>query len=276
MSLKNTNLLLEIGQLNPTFRGTPAQLVVEIARRVKIVSPSGTNFIFIGDVEPTSNVGPWLKGGTEWWVFNEETKRYSPQDLSSAETRWYSIGASTPATIDPPVWFRTQRDATEADPSYGDTIEILTWNGSVWKSILVDGLSGTTAQRQAITSPFEYQKFYDTDLTVLLWFERSMWRTVSGVPGDVKAVAFPTLTEALSRNPGWEVLGANNQSIRGRIVMQAAKDSGVNPVTVLSVNTDVAVRAAFETFGETDGVVTDNDSPVPYPPQIGMWHLVKT
>ena len=96
------------------------------------------------------------------------------------------------------------------------------------------------------------------------------------MPGDVKAVAFPTLTEAITRNPGWEVLGASNQSIRGRTVMQAAKDSGTSPVTTLSVNTDVAVRAAFETFGETDGVSIDVLSPVPYPPSIALWHLVKT
>jgi len=274
MALKNTNLLIEMGQIPLTFRGTPAQLAAEMIRRMRIVSPSGTNFIFIGDVEPTSNVGPWLKGGTSWYVFDEDTKRYIPLDITDSETTWYSIGASTPTVVEPPLWLRTQRDATQADPSYGDAIEWLSWNGSVWKSILVDGISGTTAERPS--SPFEFQKYYDTDITCLLWFERSTWRTFAGVPGDVKAVAFPTLTEAITRNPGWEVLGASNQSIRGRTVMQAAKDSGTSPVTTLSVNTDVAVRAAFETFGETDGVSIDVLSPVPYPPSIALWHLVKT
>jgi hypothetical protein len=274
MALKDTNLLIQAGQIPPSFRGTPAQFAAEMVRRMRIVSPSGTNFIFIGDVEPTSNQGPWLKGGTQWFVFDEETKRYVPLDISESETRWYHIGASTPTVIEPPLWLRTERDATAADPSYGDSIEWLSWNGSVWKSILVDGISGTTAQRPA--APFEYQKFFDTTITCLLWWERSTWRTVSGVPGDIKAVAFPTLTEALLRNPGWEVLGASNQSIRGRTVMQAAKDSGANPATVLTVNTDVPVRGAFETFGETDGIAIDDASPVAYPPSIALWHLVKT
>lgn len=103
-----------------------------------------------------------------------------------------------------------------------------------------------------------------------------MWRTVTGCPGDVKAVTFPTLTEALTHNPGWAVLGESSQSLRGRIIMQAAKDSGTNPETTLTVNTDVPIRAALDTFGETDGVQINESSTVPYPPQVALWHLVKT
>ena len=57
--------------------------------------------------------------------------------------------------------------------------------------------------------------------------------------------------------------------------MEAAKDSGSNPATVLTVDPNLAQRAAFETFGETDFVKIDNTSPVPYPPEIALWHLVK-
>lgn len=273
MALKSTNLLIEMGQIPPTFRGTPGEFANEMVRRMKIVSPSGTNFIFIGDVEPTSNVGPWLKGGVSWYVFDETVKRYVPLDISASETRWYSIGASVPLTTNPPVWIRTTRDATEDNPTYGDTIEILTWTGAAWGTILADGRSGPTAARPS--APVNLQKYYDTDITCLLWFERSSWRTVSGVPGDVKAVAFPTLTEALRRNPGWEVLGANNQSIRGRYIAQCSKDSGATPETTLTVNSGVPERAAFETAGETDGVAIDPMSPVPYPPTLYLWHLVK-
>lgn len=272
-ALKSTNLLIEAGQIPPTFRGTPAQFFAEMVRRMKIVSPTGTNFIFIGDVEPTSNVGPWLKGGISWYVFNADVKRYVPLDISASETKWYFIGASTPVGVNPPVWLRTTKNATEADPSYGDAIEWLTWTGAAWNSILIDGRSGPTSGRP--TSPQNFQKFYDTDITCLIWFERGAWRTVSGVPGDVKAVSFPTLTEALRRNPGWQVLGASNQSIRGRYIAQCAKDSGAAPETVLTVNSGVPSRAAFETFGETDGVKIDAGSPVPYPCTLALWHLVK-
>jgi hypothetical protein len=122
MALVNTNLLLEVSPLPPTFRGTPQQFVDEVVRRSKIVSPSGTNFIYIGDVEPTSNVGPWLKNGDRWYVFDEDVKRYIPVNIDDSATAWYSIGLSTPITTTPPLWLKTTRDATTDNPSYGSPL----------------------------------------------------------------------------------------------------------------------------------------------------------
>lgn len=274
MSLQDTNLLVQMAPIPATFKGTPQELAAAMIRRVKIVSPSGTNFIFVGDTEPTSNVGPWLKDGTKWYVWEEDIKRYVPLDISDSETQWYFIGNSVPATSDPPVWLKTTKDASEADPSHGDPISWYVFNGTAWVPYVGVVASGPTTSRPA--SPAEYQQFYDTTISCLIWFERTQWRTVSGVPGDVKAVAFEVLTDALAHNPGWEVFGASNQNFRGRIVMEAAKDSGGSPETVLTTPPGVAQRAAFETFGETDGVQINGASPVPYPPQVALWHLVKT
>jgi hypothetical protein len=270
---QDTNLLIQMSPLKATFEGSPQELAIEIIRRCKIVSPTGTNFIFIGDVEPTSDVGPWLKNNTQWFVFDPEIKRYVPQDISESETKWFWMQASTPPNSTPPVWLKTTKDQTETDTSHGDPIGWYVFNGTAWVPYISIVLSGPTASRPA--SPVNFQQFYDTDISTLIWWERLKWRTVSGVPGDVKAVAFQTLTEATIQNPGWNVLGASNQSFRGRILMQAAKDSGASPATVLTVGANVAVRAAFETFGETDGVKVDGASPLPYPPQMALWHLVK-
>jgi len=79
----------------------------------------------------------------------------------------------------------------------------------------------------------------------------------------------------LLHNPGWSVLGAANVTIRGRWVMQAGKDPGATPETVLTMPAGVANRAAFATFGEIDGVKIDATSPVPYPPSLALWHLTK-
>lgn len=272
-TLQDTNLLLQVAPLPATFRGDPNEFLKAIIQRAKIVSPTGIQFIFVGDVEPTSNVGPWLKNGTQWWVFDPDIKRYVPLDISASETKWFQVGSTTPATSSPPVWLRTTKDQTEADPSIGDPIGWYVFDGAAWVSFTGITFSGPTASRPG--SPVELQQFYDTDITCLIWWERGMWRTVAGVPGDCKFVAFPTLTEALQSNPGWEVFGASNQSLRGRIPMMAAKDSGPNPVTVLTVNSGIAQRAAFETFGETDAVVISNPGPVPYPPQVALWFLVK-
>src|SRR5882672_10980042 len=107
MSLQNTNLLVQMAQIPPTFKGTPQDLANTMIRRMRIVSPSGTNFIFVGDTEPTSNVGPWLKGGTQWFVFDATIKRYVPLDISASETKWFQVGNTTPATSSPPVWLKT-------------------------------------------------------------------------------------------------------------------------------------------------------------------------
>lgn len=267
MSLQDTNLVIQSAPIPATFRGTPDQFRIAMVERFKIVSPSGISFIFVGDNEPSSNVGPWLKNGTQWWVFDEATKRYVPLDITASEKLWFQVSATTPATADPPVWLRTD--------AQGNPLSWLRFNGTDWISFVGIPLAGGTDNRPA--APVELQQFYDTDISVLLWFERGSWRTVSGVIGDIKPVAFSTLSEALRRNPGWEVLGKENQTLRGRYVVQAAKDSGATPETILTTDSGVPVRAAFEVFGETDTVQVPGGAGDPvYPPTLGLWFLVKT
>ena len=284
MALQDTNLIIEMSRLPVTLNGTPQQLVEEAVRRMKIVSPTGTNFIYIGDSEPTSNVGPWLRDNTKWYVYDESINRYVPQDISDSETRWFWIGVTAPSSSLPPIWLRTTRDASEADPSYGDPLGWYMYNGIGWVPYVGITLSGTTGTRPS--NPVNYQQYYDTTISCLIWWERSAWRTVSGTPGDVKSVVHEVLTDALARNPGWNLLGSSNQDWRGRLVGQATKDPGVSPETDLTVSAGVAKRASRETIGETDGISMDghlhggvgagaDPSSVPYPPSIFLWHLVK-
>jgi len=134
MSLNSTNLFIQAAPLPATFRGSPNDFFAEMIRRMKILSPSGTNFIFIGDTAPTSNVGPWLKNGTQWYVWDPVTKEYRPQDITASFTPAFSIGNSLPTTIDPPVWLRTERDATETTGfDYGQMIRWFVWDASVSK-----------------------------------------------------------------------------------------------------------------------------------------------
>lgn len=273
MALQDTNLIVQMSRLPETLKATPQQWIEEAVRRMKIVSATGTNFIYIGDSEPTSNVGPWLRDGTKWYVYDEEIKRYVPQDISDSETRWFWIGAIAPSSSTPPIWLRTTADATEENPTYGNPLGWYMFNGVGWVPYVGIVLSGGTGDRPS--DPVEYQQFYDTDISCLIWWERGAWRTVAGAPGDVKFVTHETLTDALRRNPGWELLGANNQSWRGRLIGQATKDPGASPETDLTVNPGVASRYARETIGETDGVQLNAASPVPYPPSIFLWTLVK-
>lgn len=254
MSLQATNLLIQMGKIPATFLGKPQDFADEMVRRMRILSPSGTNFIFIGDTEPTSNVGPWLKGGTQWYVWDDNIKRYVPLDISASETKWFHVGLTIPATSTPPVWLRTTKDQSESDPSIGDPIGWLIFDGTNWVPFNSVVQSGPTTARP--TSPVDLQQFYDSTISVLIWWERGAWRTVSGVPGDIKVVGIAFLSDALAGNPGWELFGASNQAFRGRYVSQATKDLNG---TDLTTSPNVAHRQSFETFGETDFVAI-NDS----------------
>ena len=274
MALKQTNLYIQMAQLPATFKGSPQDLSVEMVRRMKILSPNGTNFIFIGDVEPTSNVGPWLRGGTQWWVWDDTIKRYVPLDISASETRWFWISASTPPSTPPFLWLRTTTDPTDQNPSPGDAVIWYEFDGTSWVPFNSVVRSGSTAERP--TTPTDFQQYYDNDIGVLIWWERGAWRTVSGVPGDIKFVVFETASDAQLFNPGWEIFGAQNQTFRGRLFVQAAKDAGSSPETVLSVGPNITARGALETFGEGDGVQSNGASTLRYPAQIACWTLVKT
>lgn len=274
MALNDTNLILQVAPLPPTFCGTPQELVAQMVRRMKIVSPSGTNFIFIGDVEPTSNVGPWLRFGRQWWVFDPETKRYVPLDISASEKQWFQVGSSTPLTGDPPVWLRTTKDQTEADPSIGDPVGWYIFNGAAWVPFIGVATNGPTSGRPP--NPVTYQQYFDVEVGTMLIYERNMWRTLSGVSGDVKQVAYETLAEALFRNPGWDLFGRDNAALRGRYYMGATKDPGATPAADFSTSPGVPHRAAFEVFGESTGIQIDTTAPTLfYPPTLAMWTLVK-
>ncbi len=273
MSLQDTNLIIQMSTLPAAFKGSPQELSSEMVRRMRIVSPSGTNFIFIGDDEPTSNVGPWLKGGVSWYVWDAETNRYVPLDISDSETQWFHVGAATPSTADPGLWLRTTVTPTAGSPVIGNIIGWYAWDGANWVPSVGIVLSGPTASRPSV--PVSYQQYYDTDISALIWYERAAWRTVDGVPGDIKFVLWELAEDALRYNPGWEILGAGNQTFRGRIISQATKDPGLAPATDLSVDAGVVPRAAHEVFGETEGLSLDVSSDIPYPPTIAMWTLVK-
>jgi len=270
-TLQATPLFIRSSALPATFKGSPDDLREEIVKRLQIVSPSGINFIYVGDSEPTSNVGPWLKDGTKWYVYSESIKRYVPSDVSDSVSDEIQIGDSTPASSTPPIWLRTVG---------GGPITWYFWNGTQWVPGMNIVQSGPTASRP--TSPTSLQQYYDTDISCLIWWERGDWRTVAGTPGDVKIVVTELLSAALTLNPGWQVLGADQQSWRGRYIAQATIDAE----QTLSVAANVGQRNSRETYGETDGVSIDAHthggtvaaqpaSGVPYPPTIALWHLVK-
>ncbi len=106
----------------------------------------------------------------------------------------FVTGSETPAVSDQDKpWLRT--DA--ADNPLGWYV----WDGAAWTPLPIVVASGSTADRPA--SPTVGQFYLDTDINCPLIFERGMWRTQSGVPGDTKHVTAASVAAALTQNPGW-------------------------------------------------------------------------
>ena len=53
------------------------------------------------------------------------------------------------------------------------------------------------------SNPTPFQRYYDTDIDVEIWWERGAWRTVAGNAGDVKRAKATSLSAAITDNPGW-------------------------------------------------------------------------
>lgn len=248
MPLQKTGLVIKAAPLPLDFLGTPQDLFEAMVERLEILSPVGTNFFIVGDVEPSSDVGPWLKGGVQWWVFSASEKRYVPLDISASLPNLFFLqpdNPGTPGPDDPLIWLRTSQDRIAG--LYG-------WNGAEWKASGNIPNNGTTAQRP--TAPAEFEEYFDTDINVLLRFERGAWRTSAGSPGDVKSVTHTTLELALTFNPGWSLLGLNDQSSRGRLIGQASKDPGGTPDASFATDSGITARFAGEKAGEETHTLT--------------------
>lgn len=242
MALNKTNLVIVAAPLPGDFEGTPQEFYEAMIERMEIQSPIGTNFFIVGDVEPSSDQGPWLKNGDRWYVFSQIEGRYVPINIDDS-LNLFTVGEGFPAQpgVDDPVLF-LRTSGTRGIGWYG-------WDGSSWRSINDVPPSGTTALRPA--SPVDLEEYWDTDINTLIHWERGLWRTVSGSPGDVKFVAQALLSDALTANPGWNYLGQDDQSVRGRVIGVATED-GVGTESVFATDSGISVRPS----GSQDGAET--------------------
>lgn len=280
MSLKDTSLIIEAAPLPTTFKGTPNDFLAEMVKRMRVVSPNGANFIFIGDIQPTTNVGPWLKGGTQWYVWSDTQNTYVPLDVSASVIIPYWIGNSVPTGIIPPVWLQTTNNSTDQNPNgFGTPLGWFFWNGTSWQPFNSQPQFGATAQRPA--TPNNLQQYFDTDINVLIHWERSAWRTVSGSPGDVKFVTATTAAIALTQNPGWTIWGDNDTNIRGRAFVAATQDAGGSPVYVQSPPSGVSavpqgsINSSNGLPAESNKLQLNPTSAVTGLPQYGLFAMVK-
>lgn len=249
--LKKTNLVIVAAPLPPDFEGDPQEFYDAMVERMEIQSPVGTNFFIVGDVEPSTNLGPWLKNGTQWWVFDDTLGRYVPLDISASLPRLLTVSDTepeTPLADDAKIWIRTSNNRV---------VGLYFWTGSEWRPDGGIPPSGPTADRPTV--PVDLEQFFDTDINVLIHWERGAWRTVSGSPGDVKFVSATVLAAAITINPGWEYLGESSQDYRGKVLGVATKDPGATPTASYTTASGISTRASGDIVGTETHVLASDE-----------------
>lgn len=88
MAASPTRLIVRGAPLDPNFKGTLNQFYRAMLDRLEVLSPFGQLQFQVGGVKPTSNVGPWLKDGNEWWVWDESLKDYVPITIAPEALGW--------------------------------------------------------------------------------------------------------------------------------------------------------------------------------------------
>lgn len=249
-ALNKTNLVIVMAPLPGDFEGTPQEMAESMVERMEIQSPVGTNFFVVGDIEPTSDQGPWLKNGDRWYVFSSTDGRYVPINIDDS-LNLFTVGSSLPGQpgVGDPVLF-ILTSGSRALSWHG-------WDGATWRPFSNIPPSGPTSGRPS--EPADLEQYWDTDIDALIHYERGAWRTVTGVPGDIKHVLFSALADALERNPGWDYVGKDDQSIRGLVIGIATKDAGATPDTVFATDSGISERASGEKTGEETHVLSSDE-----------------
>lgn len=82
-----------------TFQGTPDQFAQELTARLSIQASDQLTFFVSGPTAPTTNVGPWIKNGTEWWVWSSTSGSYVPITANPATLQYVASQISPDPTV---------------------------------------------------------------------------------------------------------------------------------------------------------------------------------
>lgn len=128
------------------FKGTPQALLDAFVARLSAESTNAISFFATGSVAPSSNVGPWLKDGTTWYIWDTGTAAYIPL-IVAAESLKYVASQSAPDPAKYTFWIYL--DTT------GKAQSIKYYYNGAWRDIYEDTLSTfatTTAMNAAIAA----------------------------------------------------------------------------------------------------------------------------
>ncbi len=129
-------LTFRAAPLPENYSATPEEFKNDIVARLYAESSEAISFFASGSVAPTSDVGPWLKNGLEWWVWDSGLGTYVPQEIPQVALK-YIASNSAPDPSDYIFWI-------ELDGS-GKAVAIKYYSGGAWKDIYEDKFAAVTA-----------------------------------------------------------------------------------------------------------------------------------
>lgn len=116
----------------PDRNWNPQQWADALVARLSAESDIAIAFFTTGAVMPTSDTGPWLKDGREWWIWDITLGTYIPAIIPQSSLKW-AIQASSPDPLVYTFWI-------EVDGS-GKAQDILTYYSGAWHPIFEDTLA---------------------------------------------------------------------------------------------------------------------------------------
>lgn len=122
-------LQFQAAPLPADFTGTPQQFLDAIVARLAVASDESFSVFTIGSTAPTSDIGPWLKNGITWYVWDTGTGTYIP---SVMEFRSLKYIASTTAPDQNIYKFWIELSGA------GKAIAIKYYSGGAWKDVYED------------------------------------------------------------------------------------------------------------------------------------------
>jgi len=138
------------GTLPPNFTGTPQQFLDAIAGLLLVTPVEDWNSFVVGSAAPTSDVGPWLKNGQEWWVWSSTAGAYVPLILDDLSIRRF-IGETAPLSTEYDVWIQTN--------SSGVPQAVKIYNAGNWVDVYAATLSNYYTKAEYNTAFAKFQTY---------------------------------------------------------------------------------------------------------------------
>ena len=129
MPIQNIPLTFRLSPL-PAQNFTPQQFADALVARLTAESTNTISFFAAGSVAPTSNVGPFLKDNTTWYVWSDPLGQYVPQTLDP-ESKGY-IDQQSPGPDHTVYIFWIELDGA------GKAQSIQYYSGGAWKDVYED------------------------------------------------------------------------------------------------------------------------------------------